>query len=487
MSTEVIEQVFERFYRGDSSRVRTSGGSGLGLSIRRCRRSRPRRIGVGVVYAGQRQPVRRGAADRRTGFAAVSQQHPRFGADDGLMTDRQTPLEPPTATNDGIATEADVPPTSPTEAASGRWHPTVLQRAAGLVVVVILAGGIGGAVTAAMTEDSQPVPTTAASAPEGRSVVLQGEALDVAGVVSAVAPAVATIKTDIGGRLGATGAGTGVVLSAGGELLTNAHVVDGASTIYVTLAGESQARTATLIGTDTSADLALLRIDDASDLPVAPLGSSSSLAVGDDVVAIGNGLGLRGGPTVTRGIVSALDRTLDTERGAMTGLVQTDASISSGNSGGPLVNPVGEVIGITTAVAPSGAGTAAESIGSPSRSTRRFPSSSACAVDPRPIPASWSSPSRTRATAAGAPCSPPPSPAHPLRTLGCAPGTSSRRWEGHPSTAPPTSRRQYRRTRQVERSRCPSPVTASSDRSPSPSQRRARAARVSLDDQVCQR
>jgi putative serine protease PepD len=144
--------------------------------------------------------------------------------------------------------------------------------------------------------------------------VLDAEALDVAGVVDAVGPAVATIQTRVGGSFGGSGggAGTGVVLSADGEVLTNAHVVDGATTIYVTLAGESQSRTATLVGADEAADLALLRIDDAAGLPTATLGSSSSLAVGDDVVAIGNALALRGGPTVTRGIVSALDRSLDT-------------------------------------------------------------------------------------------------------------------------------------------------------------------------------
>jgi putative serine protease PepD len=129
------------------------------------------------------------------------------------------------------------------------------------------------------------------------------------------------------------------------------------------MSGESQSRTATLVGADTEADLALLQLEDTSNLTPATLGSSAALAVGDDVVAIGNALALRGGPTVTHGIVSALGRTLDTESGTMTGLIQTDASISSGNSGGPLVNAAGEVIGINTAVATSGGGTSAENIG----------------------------------------------------------------------------------------------------------------------------
>lgn len=240
-----------------------------------------------------------------------------------------------------------------------------LRRLGGLAVVAVLAGGSGAAVATVWDEDPVVVPSAAATgepSAEARSVVLDGGRLDVAGVVDAVGPAVATIRTDVGGRLAGAGAGTGVVVSEGGEVLTNAHVVEGASRIHVTLAGESQSRTATLVGADAAADLALLRID-ASDLDVAVLGSSASLAVGDDVVAIGNALALRGGPTVTRGIVSALDRSVDTGAGSMTGLIQTDASISSGNSGGPLVDAAGEVVGINTAVAASGGGTAAENIG----------------------------------------------------------------------------------------------------------------------------
>ena len=264
------------------------------------------------------------------------------------------PDHPPT-------TGSTTPPTSPPAVPH---HPTTRRRVMGVALVALLAGG-GGAAVATVIDRDVVVPAAAGGTAvnEPRSVVLSGDGLDVAGVVDAVGPAVVAIQTDIGGRFAGTGAGTGVILSADGEVLTNAHVVSGASAIHVTLAGESQSRTATLIGAENAADLALLRIDDASDLPVAPLGSSSSLAVGDDVVAIGNALALRGGPTVTQGIVSALDRSLETGSGAMTGLIQTDASISSGNSGGPLVNAVGEVIGVNTAVASSGAGRAAENIG----------------------------------------------------------------------------------------------------------------------------
>jgi putative serine protease PepD len=170
--------------------------------------------------------------------------------------------------------------------------------------------------------------------------------------------------TQIGGRVGAGSApGTGVVISDEGEIVTNAHVVEGATAIRVTLPGQAQSIEAELIGADSAADLALIDIDGVDGLVPAELGDSDQLVVGDDVVAIGNALALRGGPTVTRGIVSALDRTLSTGSSTMTGLIQTDASISSGNSGGALVDAAGRVIGINTAVATSSGGTSAENIG----------------------------------------------------------------------------------------------------------------------------
>jgi putative serine protease PepD len=117
------------------------------------------------------------------------------------------------------------------------------------------------------------------------------------------------------------------------------------------------------VGLDTDADLALVRITGASGLPAAQLGSSAAMHVGDEVIAIGNALALEGGLTVTKGIVSAVNRSVDTGTTTMTGLIQTDAAISSGNSGGPLVNASGEVIGINSLVATSTRGTTAENIG----------------------------------------------------------------------------------------------------------------------------
>jgi putative serine protease PepD len=164
-----------------------------------------------------------------------------------------------------------------------------------------------------------------------------------------------------------TGAGTGIVLSADGDVLTNAHVVEGASVIAVTVNGSTTSHAATVVASDTANDLALLKVADVTDLQPADIGSSSSMAVGDDVVAIGNALDLEGGLSVTRGIVSALHRSIDagTRSGSesLTSLIQTDAAISSGNSGGPLVDAAGTVIGINTAAASSSGATTVQNIG----------------------------------------------------------------------------------------------------------------------------
>ena len=137
--------------------------------------------------------------------------------------------------------------------------------------------------------------------------------------------------------------GSGVIIERDGQVLTNAHVIDGAASLSVTL--DSGARTpARVLGLDTVTDLALLRIETSAPLPVARLGDSSVLRVGDEVVAIGNPMGLE--QTMTRGIVSGLNRILPGL--AEQPMIQTDAPINPGNSGGPLVDRCGAVVGINT-------------------------------------------------------------------------------------------------------------------------------------------
>jgi S1-C subfamily serine protease len=187
--------------------------------------------------------------------------------------------------------------------------------------------------------------------------------LDVAKVIDHMAASVVTISADVDNQFGqGQSTGTGVIISSDGEILTNAHVVEGATEIRVRLAGETEPREARLLASDPGNDLALLRMS-GDDFDAAVFADPGSVRIGDEVVAIGFALGLDGDPSVTLGIVSALDRTIGTDGAFLDGLIQTDAAISSGNSGGPLVNARGEVVGINTAVARDTATSAATNVG----------------------------------------------------------------------------------------------------------------------------
>ena len=142
-----------------------------------------------------------------------------------------------------------------------------------------------------------------------------------------------------------TSTGTGLILTADGYIVTNAHVIEGAAVVQVVLQ-DKQAFQATVVGADQVTDLAVLRID-AVNLTPARLGDSSAMRVGDTVVAIGDPLGLELSGTMTDGIVSAINRDISVEGRPMT-LIQTNAALNSGNSGGPLINCYGQVVGINT-------------------------------------------------------------------------------------------------------------------------------------------
>jgi len=146
------------------------------------------------------------------------------------------------------------------------------------------------------------------------------------------------------------GVGSGIIVDGKGFILTNNHVIDEAQKLRITLK-DGNVFNGVVVGTDEVTDLAVVRVDSKEALPFARLGNSDQLKIGEIVIAIGNPFGLTGGPTVTAGIVSALNRSLQFESGALE-LIQTDAAINPGNSGGPLVNTNGEVIGINTAKMP---------------------------------------------------------------------------------------------------------------------------------------
>jgi S1-C subfamily serine protease len=147
------------------------------------------------------------------------------------------------------------------------------------------------------------------------------------------------------------GMGSGIIIDTSGHIMTNNHIVEGAEQIEVTLF-DGRKFNGELVGTDSTSDIAVVRVEDSS-LPPAKTGESAQIRVGETAIAIGNPFGfLLRGPTVTVGVISALHRTIQAERGVFENLMQTDAHINPGNSGGPLVNARGEVIGINSANIP---------------------------------------------------------------------------------------------------------------------------------------
>ncbi len=252
----------------------------------------------------------------------------------------------------------------------GSWHPQRQGERASrwklsivlslvLLVVALACGSQAPAATPTPepTATPSPVPRSAplapASAPLSLPPDLQGALPNLSEVIEKVRPSVAAISVQSVSRglffdFTDEGAGTGIVVRADGYIVTNFHVVQNTNEIRVHLPN-GKTYSASVVGRDMVTDLAVLKID-AQDLPTAVFGNSDTVRVGDWVIALGNALALKGGPTVTLGIISARGRTINTERGQLYDMIQTDAAINDGNSGGPLVNLSGEVIGINTAI-----------------------------------------------------------------------------------------------------------------------------------------
>jgi len=296
---------------------------------------------------------------------------------DGSFRDWTLPPSPPTEPPPAPPAWGAAPPPPPpgdgrgTRPFAGRRS---LALVGGVAALALVAGSLGAAIGVSLASkhssdsptvtpatapsggaSTTPIPSAGSGTPSttgpasGSAAPLSGAALDVKGILAKVEPSVVDIVAQ--SRRG-TGEGTGIIISPDGYILTNAHVVSGSSRVTVSSTSASKAMPATVVGADDAHDVALVKVDNpGGSLAPAELGRSADVRVGDDVVAIGNALGLRGDPTVTRGIVSALGRTVDN----LTGMLQTDAAINPGNSGGPLVNSAGQVIGINTAVAADGA------------------------------------------------------------------------------------------------------------------------------------
>ena len=289
------------------------------------------------------------------------------------------------------------PPPTPSTSTPNAAEPAKPKSRRGLVIsfLVVLAMVLGGFVGAqiaqsgddATSTDSTEVPSTVVdeadtsgaevtTAPAGDAPGSSNEpvatapstndaepAMNVAEVLKIIEPSVVTIiAITEGGTNPGRATGTGVVITSDGDILTNDHVVDGANKVSVLFVGDTEPTLATVLAVDVGNDLALLHVDKTGLTP-AVFADPSSIDIGDEVVAVGFALDLDGGPTVTSGIVSALNRTIVSGDGALDGLIQTDTAISSGNSGGPLVNTRGQVIGINTAVFQSSSEVAANNVG----------------------------------------------------------------------------------------------------------------------------
>ncbi|WP_445520888.1 S1C family serine protease [Streptomyces sp. NEAU-174] len=270
----------------------------------------------------------------------------------------------------------------------GRRRARVSRPVALIAAVAAVSALAGGGAAALVTNATQKSDTTVSTpVVNANSASHSG----VSAVAAAVSPSIVEVSAT--GTSGQS-TGSGVVITSGGEIITNNHVVSGADAIKVTFSDGSK-KTATVVGTDSKKDLALIKVEGASGLKAASLGDSSKVAVGDQVVAIGSPEGLTG--TVTSGIVSALDRdvTVSTDQGqgqdgqgpggggqwpfefgggryngdvgsstTTYKAIQTDASLNPGNSGGALINMSGQVIGINSAMYSAASGQSAGSAGS---------------------------------------------------------------------------------------------------------------------------
>ena len=253
-------------------------------------------------------------------------------------------------------------PTDPLEPAS---LPAPRPRRQGwrYALVGLAAGALGAALAtgAFLLWYDPPEPAGVIQHVETRIVGATG-GVEAAAVAQAVLPSIVTVqvRSTTAGDFVAEGSGSGVVLTADGLLVTNEHVVAGAAELRVIFA-TGRAYPAEVVGQDAATDLAVIRIA-ATGLTPITLGSSEDLRIGDPAIAVGSPLGLEGGPSVTVGVVSAFGRQLQTGAGeALFGLIQTDAPITRGSSGGALVDGAGRLIGITAAIGVSDVG--AEGLG----------------------------------------------------------------------------------------------------------------------------
>lgn len=215
----------------------------------------------------------------------------------------------------------------------------------GLAATAVVAAGVGAGAAVGLSQGT---------APAGPATSTSKEVLSTAQIASRVDPGLVDVKATLGYQ-GAYSLGTGIVLTSNGEILTNNHVINGATSVSVTDIGNGKTYKATVVGYDETRDIAVLRLSGASGLTTAATGDSNTVKVGDSVVGIGNAGGVGGTPSVAPGTVTALNQSITASDAAsgsseqLSGLIETNADIQSGDSGGPLVNTHAQVIGVDTA------------------------------------------------------------------------------------------------------------------------------------------
>jgi S1-C subfamily serine protease len=223
------------------------------------------------------------------------------------------------------------------------------RHALGLTATAVLALAAGAGAGVALSHGSSP---------SGNATATSTTELTTAQIASRVDPGLVDVTSTLGYQ-DATAKGTGIVLTSNGEVLTNNHVINGATSVSVTDIGNGKTYKATVVGYDESHDVAVLQLSGASGLTTATTGDSSSVQAGNSVVALGNAGGVGGTPSVAPGSVTALNQSItasDESSGSseqLSGLIETNANIQAGDSGGPLVNGHGQVIGMDTAASSS--------------------------------------------------------------------------------------------------------------------------------------
>ncbi|RHA39530.1 S1C family serine protease [Cellulomonas rhizosphaerae] len=265
---------------------------------------------------------------------------------------------------------ASIPPDEPRElvlagasSSSGRGR---LQRGAAFGAALVVGAAFGAGGVAALDRPSSSTSSASSDpvAPAFTPADVQQQAPTWPGVSTVSASGVVTVTAlteDASGQVSAAAAGTAMILTSDGVALTNNHVIEGASAIQVTDPSSGQSWTATVVATDARADVAVLQLADASDLATVTLDDDSGAAVGDDVTAVGNAEG-EGSLVAASGSVVALEQTVTTSTESVSGLLAFSSPVVEGDSGGPVFDDEGEVVGMTTAMATDGRYTVAYAI-----------------------------------------------------------------------------------------------------------------------------